>query len=385
VNDGARWLRLNAAVDGWLTAREPNAAGRMGLFRIAFAAFYLWHLSYHFAVNLAGLIPEYHSRVLLIDWIPAHSLTAWQLQLVESALVSALIVLMAGCWTRLATLAVLLLGTIYEAWYISLDSEHASVLLVFYIPLFMFLGDTWGDTYSLDAVARRSAGEAPVDLSDSSGRLFMPAQAVLVVLVALFLTSAISKLGPGGTWPKTTHLVADFLLDKNVKAARQGLPLNYLAPTIAQTPALYVPLQYSIVLLEASFVLALFGRRLRAAVLSTAFLFHAVNALVLVVTFTPVLIVYLLFIDLQAIRERIVARRLAAFDRVPIVMLIVVTSAAALAVGLLWNSSVDVRGLINLGGLLDWRTIWYPPLPFALLWWLISLKRLVAPSRMDAA
>jgi hypothetical protein len=45
-----RWLR------SWLTTPEPCIAGRMGLFRVIYAAFYIWHLSWLDGVAL-GLLP----------------------------------------------------------------------------------------------------------------------------------------------------------------------------------------------------------------------------------------------------------------------------------------------------------------------------------------
>lgn len=36
-----RLAGVGRAVDGWLTRPEPNAAGRLGLFRILYASFYL--------------------------------------------------------------------------------------------------------------------------------------------------------------------------------------------------------------------------------------------------------------------------------------------------------------------------------------------------------
>jgi hypothetical protein len=376
---GHRLQSLHAAIDGWLTAPEPNAAGRLGLFRIAYALFYLWHLSFHFAEHLSGLAAQHHTLTLLIEWARPYTLPPWVLQATESALVSAIVALMVGYHTRLATLAVLVLGSIYEAWYTSIDGEHAPVLLAFHIPLFMFLSGRWGDTHSLDALLRRRAGLSVVNPADASGTYFLPARACLVVLVVLFLSSAAFKVGPGGVWIEDRDLTANFLLDKNVKSARQGLPLNYLAPAIARHRWLAETVHFSVILFEASLILALLGRRLRDLVLSSALIFHAINGVWLGVTFTPVMIVYLMFVDTEKIRQRLMPRRSGTVGRVSVSILIVAMLGVAMAIGMLWNSALSLRSLFNLGGVLNWHTLWYPVLPFILIWWVSSLARLFRP------
>jgi hypothetical protein len=375
-----RRLKISSDIDRWLTAPENNAAGRLGLFRILYSIFYLWHLSFHFAENLSGMAEQHHLMTVLIEWARPYTLAPWVLRLAECVLAAAVVVLMFGYRTRLATLVVLVLGSIYEAWWVSIDSEHAAVLLAAHIPFFMCLNGRWGETYSLDALLRRRAGQPTVDPSDSSGWFFLPARAVLVVLAALFFSSAFFKLGPGGTWLEERDLTANFLLEKNVTAARDGIPVNYLAPLIARNRWLAEILHFSVILFEASVVLALFSRKLRDLLLSTALIFHAVNGLWLAVTFTAVIIVYALFIDLQTIRERLLPRRLLTLNRVPSGVLIAGTFLIALAVGALWDSHLSPRSIVNLGGWLDWRRLWYPVLPFILIWWVRSLGRLIRPA-----
>jgi hypothetical protein len=361
--------RLNAAIEKWFTVPEARAAGRMGLYRIVFSAFYLWHLSPYFAARLAGLPAPHHRRLLLLDLIGNPTLSPLFLQVLESSLVAAIVILMVGYRVRLATGAVLILGCFYEALFFRVSVEHATTLMVAYIPLFMLIGGSWGATHSLDAVIARRAGRPTTDSTDSSWRFFLPARATLVVLAALFLSSAVFKVGFGATWLNSPGLFANIMLDKNVRAAIRDLPMNPVAPLLAQMPELADALAYLVVLFEGTFFLVLFSRKLFAYYVALALLFHSVNALWLMVTFTPILIVYGLFVDWQALRERMWPGRATLFDAVGTGWLVGGALIVAAASGILWNWGTGLRAAMTFGGALDWRTVWYPVLLGVLIWW----------------
>lgn len=295
--------------------------------------------------------------------------------LLEGGLAATLVALLAGWGTRAATLAVFGIGTVLELQYVAAEYEHAPMLLVFYVPLFMLAGG-WGDAYSLDAARRRARGRATPDPADGGWRYVLPARAVLVVLCLLFLSSAVYKVAAGGTWLTRPDLMANFLLHRNVIAAVAGTPLNPLAPWIARTPWAATELQYQTLVFEGLFPLALFGRRLRDVFLSSALVFHAVNAIWMAVTFTPVVIVYALFVDWQALaarRGRPARRRRPAGHG----WTWAVAGAAALT-GATWNTAASLRPIFNVGGLLDWHTFGYVILPPAVAWAVLSHYRLMA-------
>ncbi len=291
VRELRRWLRR------WLTTPEARIAGRMGLFRVIYAAFYIWHLSWVDGAAL-GLLPD-------AVWQPVDVLRVVPLRppsavpgVIESCLVAALVLLLAGLCVRPVTLVVLVLGMLLEAFHQSFGKvEHASVFLVFYIPLFM-LGSQWGGTWSLDALLARRAGRATTSPTDDSWRHALPMRVALLVLVLLFLSAALAKVALG-RWLTAPDLVTELLLGKNVEAAREGLPAHAILPFVATHPLLSQSFRYGVLLFEALFVLVLLDGRLRAAYLAAALVFHALNALLLVVTFTPILIVYALFVDWQ--------------------------------------------------------------------------------------
>ncbi|MDJ0599848.1 MAG: hypothetical protein QNJ37_13510, partial [Crocosphaera sp.] len=319
-----------------------------------------------------GKFPEdyYTHRILMIEFFPTQ-LIAPLLIIVETVLVVALLILLVGLRVRIATVIVLIFGCFLEAWYSSVDYEKGVVILVFYIPFFMLLNNHWGDTYSLDSILNKRKYNTDINPSDSDGKYCVVPRVILIILSALFFSSAIFKFL--GTWLTFPELIADFMLKQSVKASIYGLPTNSLVPFLAQIPIIYNAMRLSVLLFEAGFFLSIFSRKLRNILIPLALIFHAVNALWFVVTFTPVLVVYFLFIDLQVIREKFLPQPRKFLETISPNLLQIATIMVAVIIGILWNSNIDVRSLINLWGIIDWRTIWYPVLPLAIIWLVISI------------
>ena len=332
----------------------------MGLFRIFYAAFYLWHLSWRIGSDLAGLpVPE-NRRVFIVNWLPKHEMSPLLFQGLESLLAAALVILLAGYRVQLATAVVLVLGCLNEALYSSTGRESSPIFLAFYIPLFMLLAGRWGETYSLDALLHSRAGQPTTSPADTGWSHFLPARATLVILSAMFFSAMLLKIAFGGVWLAHPDLLANAMLHKNIEAALIELPLNPLAPLIAQQPALFVPLQFSVLLFEGLFFLVLVDRDSRRLWLGVALVFHTVNANWLIVTFTPILVVYGLFIDWQGVRQRLWPWPIRIADRLPTPVLIAATLLSSVAVGLFWDYGDGLRNVLRVGGLVDWRTIWWP-------------------------
>jgi hypothetical protein len=234
----------------------------------------------------------------------------------------------------------------------------------------------------LDALLRRRADAVAVATDDDGWRNAWPIRATLLMLVALFASAALAKCVLGD-WLSGESTLPNLLLRKNVEAVLNGVPINPLAPAIASRPLLSAACHWGLLLFEGLFVVVMLGGRVRGAYLALTLIFHALNALVLVVTFTPILITYALFVDLQKMAERLeplpawVTRKL---ERVPSGLLVAAAMGVALLFTLSWNETSVPRGLLQLGGRLDWRTIWYPVLPVAVLWCLRESGALVRES-----
>lgn len=370
------FTRLNDGINAWFTQPEVNAAGNVGLFRIIYSLFYLWHLSTHSYQFLSGM-PSFYvvEQVYLVRYF-FRDFGASQSPLffytLESLLVAALVLLAFGYKTRMATIAVLLIGGLLEALSASVDAKRTLTPLVFYIPFFMTIMNSWGKTYSLDAMINKRKTGVQVDPHATNWEYFLPARALLIIISFLFFHSAIYKVAFGGAWLSYSDMMSNFFLNRNIEAATYNLPLNWLAPFIAQTSLIYLGTHVTTLLFETFFFLSLINRKIRDFFVSIALLFHAINGLWLVVSVTPIMIAYGIFIDWQGIKDFFFRNKEDKFvtENISPKWLIVLSLFLATLLGLLWHSDLEIRAWFNLNGLIDWRTIWYPILPLSIGWFI---------------
>lgn len=370
-------------LDRLLTAPEPNAAGRLGLFRIVFALFYLWSMVEYRPGMLYGVPEQFRETVALNGWY-ALDPPLWFFELLGPVLIGALVLLLLGLRTRMATVVVLVVGGLLEAYFTSLDLESGSIFLKAYIPLFVLLAGDWGATYSIDAHLRRRAGQSVVDPSDASLRFSLPIRAVLVVLSVLFFSGAVWKSLPSSPWFHQENLFGNLMVATRVENAMKGYPLNPLAGWFLDYPLLDLSMRWFVVLFEGLFFLSLLDRRIRAVFVSLALVFHAVNAIWMHVTFSAVMIVYGLFVDWQALKTRLMrvvpglrTRLREVGEAIPPPVWVGGGFCASIGAGVLWSVSDVPRAVVSLGGIVNWHTIWYPVLPLAMVWLVFALWALV--------
>lgn len=322
----------------------------MGLFRILYALFYLWHVSLYDGRAMQGFPMRHRVDLLIFHVLPAN-LPEWAYQSLDLALVAALVLLAFGTRTRLVTGVILILGIIREAYPTLASVEEGNLFLVFYIPFFMLVFGHWGSRYSVDA-RRRTDKEHEWP----EWRHMLPARLSLVMLAALFTTSPLYKSFLGGTWLTDTRLITNLSLSRTIDAAGLGLITNPMAPILVDRPALGWAMQIGVLAFEGTFFLALFGRGLKRFYLTLALLFHAALALFMVVTFTPIVIVYALFIDWESLIERARGFRSSGTNGVlqPTPWLAV---GIALVVAAAWYAGL--RHAFNLWGAINWQTPWF--------------------------
>jgi hypothetical protein len=303
--------RLDRALDTLLTAREPNAAGRLGLFRIVYAAFYLWnHATTRTDIALIGFLPAEAwkpvgiTRLLLV---PPHLET---LLLLERLLLCSLVLLCFGLGTRLATATVLITGTCVAAVDYSFGQiDHADTFLVTYVPLVMLFA-RWGDTWSLDA----SLGwRKPISPLDDRWQYAAPCKVILLWISVLYFTSGLYKI-VYGSWLVDWDTLARALIQANVRP-----DASQSAAHIAQSPLLSGGLQVSALLLELSFPLALTGERLRTIFLSAMALYHFSIWRLMGIDFAALLVVPAAFVNWHTLFGHIATHVAPSFRNVNVI------------------------------------------------------------------
>lgn len=356
----------------WLVRDKVDAAGRIGLYRVYFTLFYLWRLSNFHLTELDDVVLHYR-RPFLFAWVPDPP----SFGMLECALVIALGFQLFGTFSKVATLAVLVLGVWFDICRMSLTGiGMAMFLVVFWVPVVMVFSE-WGATYSVDNLLRRRTSQA-VEPDDPSGHRFWPIRTVLICLSALYLSAGISKLQ--GNWLEHPDFIRNFLLSKGVGSHLQnGAPLNPLAPWIASQPILTHSMQYGAMIFETTFPLTIFSRTARGFFFRFLPMFHAMNTFLFGIPVVEILAVYGAFVDWHALSERAFGRRLhdVAQRMAPRASSVAwALSAVAVSCGVLWNTAVSPRVLFNLGGWLQSYQVWILVTATAIVWWLSDIARL---------
>lgn len=365
--------RLEHRYVRWLTRPAQNAAGRMGLYRIVYSLFYLWFIS-HMHFSELSLVPtSLWEPTMLFSWLSP--LPGIGYPAMETLLVIALVLLLVGYQTRIATLTVLIMGFGLAVFRTALLTQESTFMVTtFYVPMFMVLSK-WGATYSVDALLRQKKGLSAIDPKNSSWRYIWPARGLLVIIALLFLSATVTKINRID-WLVNPRFVADFVLSKGVQSyLSNGFPVNPLGPWLGRTDVLAIPAQYVVLLFEGAFILVLFSRVAQAIILRLTPIFHSFNTLLLGIPFTSVLSIYAAFPDWQSLYERLYpnAFRLKGLEKLSSEVLVSSSIGLAIGIGALWNTTSIPRQLFGLFDLFSYQTFWFALLPFVLIWILSPL------------
>ncbi len=369
---------INAGINGWLTAPEVNAAGRMSLFRIIYGLSYLWFVRplAYYAV-WTQLPADQWSPIATFRLLNAGRPSPLLFQVMPVVLIASLVLLIFGFRTRLATLLVLVAGTFLTGAFYSFTGkvDHADTFLVAYIPAIM-LFSRWNSNYSLDALLKQRQGKH-VDPSDSSWVYIWPMRAVLLLLALMFFGAGFFKLR-AGQWLTDLELFPKLLISQTAIAVVRMQIANPLSLLIANIPLIHIPLQFGGIFFELLFPLTLMSHRIRNLFVSIGPLFHAFNWFFLGINAYPLIIVYLTFVDWQAVYSRWWPQQTGSYlRRLSTPSLIGLALAAAVLVPILWAETNLLRPPGAFGGLLTPYTIWYFVTPIALYGFFRSVFQLL--------
>lgn len=352
--------KLNIFIDEWIRAPEANAAGRLGLFRILYAVFYLGTLSTRKHERLAFIPASEWDPVPLWAWLTVPPSSKVLLGALETVLVLGLICLLIGIRVRAVTWLVLIVGLLLDGLRYSFGKiDHDDTFLVAYIPFIMGFS-AWGATYSIDSLIRRRCKQESVDASDSSSRYGWPIRAVLLLLAQLFTMAGCYKIVGG--WLGDFYFLRNLLYERNI-----GPRFTALHLFVSDTPVLSAGLQVGTVLFECLFISALFSRRLRVFFTASAVLFHFLSFLLIHVNFHHMMITYAIFVDWQKLLQRLRPKCVKlSRGTVPASVPAVVVGCLILGTAgdLLWNSTTIPRGLLST--LFDTVVIWSTSLTVAM-------------------
>lgn len=368
---------LLARFDQWWTRPLPNAAGRYGLYRMVFALSYLWHVSEFDLRALFGAPSGPEPFLPFLQLLPA-SPSMGLLQGVDVLLVFSLILLAAGIRVPVSTALVLVVGLIREALLSEYGVENGNLMPIVFIPLLALAAPGWGHTYSIDAWSAQRRGEAPVSPANDSWRYALTVRSVLILLAVLFPMAGWFKVTGDGTWLRYDDLLPMLLLRRSVDSVVMGWWANPLGPWLSAHASIGYWLQIGVVAFELSFVLLLAGTTARRILFASVLVFHAVSALWVMVSFGGMLAAYALFVDWESLWQRVRGLAVADILRRPFVALgphrcLAFVCIVAMVVAGTWHAGT--RHAFTLGGLINWRTIWFVVTPAGLIGILWSFRR----------
>ena len=305
----------NKFFESWLTQAEPNAAGRLAIFRMVYGLFCLLCLPaltyYH---DTYALLPaqEWHPILLIarLNPPPPHPLL---LQVVPMVMAFSLVLLIVGFLTRPVTLLVMLCGMFLLAVHFGYLNKlyHGQTFSMIYIP-FVMLFSRWGDCYSVDAILRQRRGQAAASPTDNAWAYFWPARTLLLLLAFLYFGAGLRKL-TAGHWTGEPDLLSRILLSQNLVVMMDPTmegrtPSGINIALVDGLAPLLTPLQWGGMLLELAFPLAVINRRFRTFFLGGGALLHAFNRLFLHINMHLFLLPYLMFVDWEALFGRYITR-----------------------------------------------------------------------------
>lgn len=368
--------------ENWFAAPEPNAAGRMGLYRILYGIWFLWLLTeidfQSFAMrpspppNPVGIIkllvttPAFHDFQAVLFWV-------------AFVLSASLVTLTFGLLTRLSTALVFIGSAILFSWDSSFGKVIDKYVLLGNLIPFWMLFSRWGETYSVDSLIRRASGLPVTQPSDCSWRHIWPMRAIMISIVLFYFSAGYMKLVPG-TWLHNPYVVLDKLTGNLIEAWTLGRVTYWdevLYGLVVHVPFVFITGQYLALAFECLFPLAIFHRTLRTLMFSMAALFHTMTIVILGIGFAPMIIALAIIVDWQAIHVKYRPFRFVrpVTSKTGLTIMIALILVLAYLLGAANAFSDHYQTALNF--LPNQKYVWFAVFPFAFRAFYRSVKRLI--------
>jgi hypothetical protein len=218
---------------------------------------------------------------------------------IDMLLVILFVMLLFGLYTRLVTMGIGLLMVVGFSFYYSFGKINHDAFLMIYVPFAMVFSN-WNRYFSLDR-QRKS-------FSAHQAEKHWPVLLLAILLGFAMFSAGVPKLLDG--WLNiNTQAVKGFVVNFNYYDTS---PERFLQPYLIglDFPLFWEMMDYTAVLFEVLFLLAVIRRRLFMAFVVMAVTFHTMNILFFSISFVNNLALYLLFIEWKPV--------LSKFNRLPI-------------------------------------------------------------------
>jgi hypothetical protein len=321
------------SLDRWIFESYPARPADLAAYRILLALFLLFTrvpVAPWLAATPRAFFQPPLSLAAMFTEFPSES----RLTLLNVVLALFICLLLIGWYTRIASVAVSVLLIVMNSWAYSLGKINHDILLTLSPLVLAFSG--WGNAWSLDAV--NALCKKAVDIPEGSWCLTLLA---LLIGICMF-TAGWAKASTGWLDP-TVHATYGHLVYNVHATGRETWAAGvFLGWTGSDSGWLWKMADWSAVLLELGFVLAVFHRQVFYFFLACAAVFHFAIWLLFDIGFGANLVCYAAFIPyaavipfLKARAAQIVSRKTVVPQRVLAVgTLAAALTAASLAIGM---------------------------------------------------
>lgn len=331
----------------WMFWAYPISAEALGLYRIAYALFFLiWGLpNFEWAGQAVPSFfhPQEYSLARLFGGLPPY----WATQGLSISVVVLFVMLLFGWHTRKVSITLFVVIVLGKSISFSFG-QIGKDLMLWLIPLVMSFSN-WGNKYSIDANRKEQAANAPVQS--------WPVAMMAMLLAFGMLTAALPKLLNGwlhiGTHATRGHLLVQHYVVGNLLLLGPWL-------TSLRSGWLWEIMDWGAVFFELAFVIAFFKRQWLRSVLLAALVFHTFAFLMFDISYYTHYVLYLLFIDWGMMPAWLYARLAHFAQRVLTLKWLFLTLCAYMPL-YLWAQQV-----LEMPALLDATPFFIPP---ALLGW----------------